>query len=70
MKTKRHAQRLREFAVTALRGDVEIGRCVVQALNQDEALIEGSDELSEELAIGLLDDAVTYHAECLDAPRA
>ena len=69
MKTKRHAQRMREFAVTAHRGDVEIGRCVVQALNQDEALIEGSDELSENLALGLFDGAVTYHAECLNAPR-
>ena len=67
MKTKRHAQRLRDFAVIAQRGDVEIGRCVVQALNQDEALIEGSDELSEKLALGLFDDAVTYRAENLDA---
>ena len=62
MKTKRHARRLREFAVTAHRGDVEIGRCVIRALNQDEALIEGSDELSEKLALGLFDDAVTYLA--------
>ena len=61
---------MREFAVTAHRGDVEIGRCVVQALNQDEALIEGSDELSEKLAIGLFDETVTYNAECLEAPRA
>jgi hypothetical protein len=69
MKTRRHAQRMCEFAVTALRGDVVIGQCVVQALNQDEALIEGSDQLSEKLALGLFDDAVTYHAESLDASQ-
>lgn len=65
MKTKRHAERMREFAVSAHRGDVEIGRCVIQALNQDEALIEGSDELSEKLGLGLFDEAVTYRAESL-----
>jgi hypothetical protein len=70
MKAKRHAHRMREFAVTAQRGDVVIGQCVVRALNQDEALIEGSDELSEKLALGLFDDSVTYHARCLDTPRA
>jgi hypothetical protein len=70
MKTNRHARRLREFTVTAHRGDVELARCLVQALNKDEALIEGSDELSEKLALGLFDDAVTYQAECLDARRS
>lgn len=70
MKTRRHAGRMREYIVTARRGQVEIGRCLIKALNQDEALIEGSDELSEQLALGLFDDAVTYHAQCHDAPRA
>lgn len=70
MKTRRHAQRLCDFVVTAQRGDIEIGRCVVQALNQDEALIEGSDELSEKLALGLFDDAVTYVAEIIDAAQS
>jgi hypothetical protein len=65
MKTKRHAERMRDFAVTAHRGEVEIGRCVVQALYEDEALIEGSDELSEKLGLGLFDEAVTYRAKSL-----
>ena len=70
MKTMRHAQRMREFAVIAHRGDVEIGRCVVQALDQEDAMIDGSEELSTKLALGLFDDTVTYRAEGLDASRA
>jgi hypothetical protein len=58
---------MREFVVSAHRGDVEIGRCVVQALSQDEALIEGSDELSAKLALGLFDD--DHHRGRLDAPE-
>jgi hypothetical protein len=65
MKTKRRAERMRDFAVSAHRGDVEIGRCVMPALNQDEALIDGSEELSEKLGLGLFDEAVTYRAEML-----
>ena len=69
MKNRRHAERMREFAVTAHRGDVEIGRCVVQALDQEDAIFDGSDELSATLGLGLFDDTVTYRAESLDASR-
>ena len=69
MKTKRHAARLRKFAVTAKRGDVEICRCVVMALNEDEALVEGSDELSSKLGVGPFEDTVTYDTEIVDTAR-
>jgi hypothetical protein len=70
MKNRQHADRMREFTVTAHRGDVEIGRCVVQALDQEDAIIDGSEELSTKLALGLFDDTVTYRVEGLDASRA
>ena len=69
MKTKRHAARLRKFAVTAKRGDVEICRCVAMALNEDEALIEVSDELSSKLGVGPFEDTVTYDTEIVDTAR-
>ena len=69
MKTKRHAARLRHYEVTAKRGGAEIGRCIVQALSEDEALIEGSDELSSALGLEPIDDSISYGAKPIDSAR-
>ena len=70
MKAKRHAARLRSFEIIATCGGVEIARCVVQALNEDEALIDGSDGLSLELGLGPCEDSVVFSAEPIDGARA
>jgi len=67
MKRKSYGD-LSTFAVIAERDGVELGRCQIEALDEDDAF---ADRLyvSQQLKLGMFDETVRYRVERIDAAR-